>query len=195
VKDQIPRALLERNALPTQQPLFNLLKLVGRQNAKSAQEIFGWQCLNPLNEKCAHLKKSRRYKNLKLRAASGRRMRDNANQGTIRVPIGNADDQSRTNFLRNAKVHLPYFPTFRHAECSPPHPMRGKKPQPEPRNRHPSNHQTWEHVRLWRVEAVDAPFPRAARTRQEFGRLLVSCSEYTQTGRIQQAPGREMGGL
>ncbi len=88
-----------------------------------------------------------------------------------------------------------YLSTFRHAERSPPHPARGKKPQPERRNRHPSNHQTWEHVRRWRVEAVDAPFPRAARLRQEFGRLLVSCLEYTQTEGIEQEPGHEKRGL
>jgi hypothetical protein len=177
-----------------QQPFFNLSNLIGRQNAKTAQEILGRQCLNSLNKECAHLKKSRRHRNLKLRAARGRRVRNQANQGAIRVPIRSADDQSRTNLLRNAEVHLPYFSTFRHAECFPPHPTRGKMPQPEPRNRHPSIHQTWEHVRRWRVEPADAPSAKAARTRQEFVRLLVSCPEHTLTEGIEQVPGCEQGG-
>ena len=182
------------NALPAQQPRFNLSKLIRGQNAKTAQELLGWQCLNPLDEECAVLKKSRRHGNLKLRASRGRGVRDHADQGAVRIPIRNADDQSRTNLLRYAEVHLPYLSTFRHAECSPLRPARGKKPQPKPRNRHPSNRQTWEHVQQWRVEVHDAPFPRVAPPRQEFGRLLVSCPEHTHAERIEQALGRQKEG-
>ena len=52
MKDEISSTLLERNALPMQQPFFNLSNLIGRQNAKTAQEILGRQCLNPLDEEC-----------------------------------------------------------------------------------------------------------------------------------------------
>jgi len=121
-------------------------------------------------------------------------MRDHADQRAVRVFKGNAYDQSRTNLLRDAEVHLPYLSPFRHANGSPPRPTRGKKPPPKPRNRHPSNRQTWEHVRRGHGEAVDAPFRRVSRPRQEFGRQLVSCPEHTRAQRIEQASGNEKGG-
>ena len=109
MKNAISSVLLGRNALPTQQHPFNLSNLIGHQDAKTAQEILGRHRLNPLNEECTHLEKPGRHRHFKLRAARGRDVRDHADQGAIRVPIRNADDQSRTNLLRNAEVHLPYL--------------------------------------------------------------------------------------
>jgi hypothetical protein len=42
--------------------LFNLSNLIGRQYAKTAQEILGWQCPNPLNQECALFKKAEMWR-------------------------------------------------------------------------------------------------------------------------------------
>jgi hypothetical protein len=96
-----------------------------------------------------------------------------------------------TGDRRNAKVHLPDLSAFRHAASSPPRPKPGKMPQPGPRNRRPSNHQTWGRVRRLLVEALAVPDPKAAQPHQEFGRLLASCREHTRAKGIEQAPGHE----
>jgi hypothetical protein len=191
VKYEISSGLWERNTLPPQQATFNCSNLIGRELAKAAQEILRRQCLNSLHKECALVKKSRRHRHLKLRTARGRGVWNHADQSAVPVPVRNANDKSRANLLRYAKVHLPDFSAFRHAASSPPRPKPEKMPQPRPRNRRPSNHQTWGRARRLLVEALAAPVPRAAQPHQEFGQLLASCCEHTRAKRIEQAPGHE----
>ena len=135
----------------------------------------GRQSLDTLDEESACSEKPRRHGNLESRAADRGEMRHDPDERPVFVRVGNADDQRRADFLRDAEVHLPHLAALRsHGGHPLPRRASGTCQRRGPQSHRPSGRRTLGYARRWRGAIRHIPAARAARPRRGYGQLPES---------------------
>ena len=154
------------------------MRLLSREHAQSANEIFRRNGLDALNQKSALGKEWCANANFKLRTTKSGRMRNDANQSPVCIRVWDADNECGTNLLRNSEIDEPDFAALRREAGPPRRPRRGTMQPPANRNPRQSDRHSPQCARESPNATPLARLEKAAGPPLESARRLASCRNF-----------------
>ncbi len=106
----------KQNSLRKSQPVFqrglNLLQQCWLQNAKPSFQLHGWNSADALRVECSWFEPASLMRNFKTSATRMQSARNVTDHGPLVIKVVNAEDNTRTGFLRHSQIHHPNLAPF-----------------------------------------------------------------------------------